>query len=201
MIDPVDDSAVMPATSTEKHTASAIPEAIVHEVNQHEHKINVDNGASFHDEDTLADSATGNPEHLEEPAADEDFALSEPQDEAWPDDEYHDTHRGVTVDIRTRVNRGQIVGQWFDAVQRHSGAPLPREWVEEQLKDYVPANNEFQLADLLCKNHVLVITAKNSGSGRWTAALKLRFRHSDAGSPSNARTLERVDRLHEGGCD
>jgi hypothetical protein len=189
MTDPIDDSAVLPAASTVVNTDSAMPEAIVHEVNKHEHEVNVGNGAAFPDENTLIDSAIGNSEQLEEPAADEDPELSEPQDEEWPDDEYHGTHGGVNVDIKTRVNRGQIVGQWFDAVQRHSGAPLPREWVEEQLKDYVPVKNEYQLAELLCKNHVLVITANNSGSGRWTAALKLLSSVS-----ANQLTIRRIRR-------
>lgn len=80
---------------------------------------------------------------------------------------------GIRIDIRAGDNRGQIIAQWFDAVQRHSGAPLSRRWVEEELRDYVPFGNEVRAGELLDANRVLVLVADNPGSGRWTAALRL----------------------------
>jgi hypothetical protein len=91
-----------------------------------------------------------------------------------PADGREDGPTGVArIDIRARYNRGQIIGQWFDAVQRHSGAPLSKRWVEDELKDYVPFGNEALAGELLDENHVLVLVADNAGSGRWTAALRL----------------------------
>jgi hypothetical protein len=81
--------------------------------------------------------------------------------------------RGASVDIRAKHVSGQIIGQLFEAVQRHSGAPLSQEWVDNELKDYVPIGNEDQLRRKLQDNRVLVLFADHSGSGRWTAALRL----------------------------
>lgn len=80
---------------------------------------------------------------------------------------------GASVDIRAEHVSGQIIGQLFEAVQRHSGAPLSQEWVDNELKDYVPIGNEEQLRRKLQDNRVLVLFADHSGSGRWTGALRL----------------------------
>ena len=80
---------------------------------------------------------------------------------------------GALVDIRAGDVSGQIIGQLFEAVQRHSGAPLTKEWVDNELKDYVPIGNEDQLKRKLQDNRVLVLFADHPGSGRWTAALWL----------------------------
>ena len=80
---------------------------------------------------------------------------------------------GASVDIRAGHVSGQIIGQLFEAVQRHSGAPLSKEWVDNELKDYVPIGNEDQLKRKLQDNRVLVLFADHSGSGRWTVAMRL----------------------------
>ncbi|WP_330288705.1 hypothetical protein [Streptomyces sp. NBC_00576] len=77
------------------------------------------------------------------------------------------------VGVHAGINHGLLVGQWFEAVQRHSGAPLPIEWVDQQLADYLPIGNEDEAAKLLRDNQVLVLVADGLGSGRWTAALHL----------------------------
>jgi hypothetical protein len=79
---------------------------------------------------------------------------------------------GTRIDIRVGRGDGLIVGQWFEAVERHSGADLTP-WVVPELKDYVPIGNETELCALLRDNHVLVLHADQPGSGRWTAALRL----------------------------
>ncbi|MDP9612842.1 hypothetical protein [Streptomyces demainii] len=66
-----------------------------------------------------------------------------------------------------------MIGQLFEAVQRHSGAPLPPKWVEQELTDYLPIENEAQIAQLLEDNRAVVLVADRLGSGRWTAALRL----------------------------
>jgi hypothetical protein len=82
--------------------------------------------------------------------------------------------RGSYFDIRVgRNDGGRVIGQLFEAVQRHSGAELSKEWVENELKNYMPIGNETELLNLLRDNRVLVIHAKKTGSGRWTAALRL----------------------------
>jgi hypothetical protein len=80
---------------------------------------------------------------------------------------------GAYVDIKVDQNEGQVIGQWYEAVQRHSGAELPRKWVEGELKNYVKVGNEEELAGLLESNRVLVLQAEAPGAGRWTAALHL----------------------------
>jgi hypothetical protein len=81
---------------------------------------------------------------------------------------------GASVEIWAgHVSGGQVIGQLFEAVRRHSGAPLKKEWVDSELIDYVPIGNEDQLNKKLQDNLVLVLFADNPGSGRWTAALRL----------------------------
>lgn len=85
----------------------------------------------------------------------------------------HVASGGASVDIRAEHVSGQIIGQLFEAVQRHSGAPLSQEWVDNELKDYVTIGNEDQLRRKLQDDRVLVLFADHPGSGRWTAALRL----------------------------
>ncbi|MFB6753575.1 hypothetical protein ACFCX6_21955 [Streptomyces sp. NPDC056353] len=66
-----------------------------------------------------------------------------------------------------------MIGQLFEAVQRHSGAPLPPQSVERDLVDYVPFKNERELVGILKDNRTVVLVADRLGSGRWTAALRL----------------------------
>jgi hypothetical protein len=81
---------------------------------------------------------------------------------------------GSHLDIRVGRNEGgRIIGQWFEALQRHSGAAFSEEWVENELKNYIPIGNEAKLLEGLRDNRVLVIYASQPGSGRWTAALRL----------------------------
>ncbi len=77
------------------------------------------------------------------------------------------------VEVHADHNDGTLVGQWFEAVQRHSGAELASPWVDEQLSDYVPIEGEAETVEFLRKNKVLVLVADRLGSGRWTAALRL----------------------------
>jgi hypothetical protein len=95
-----------------------------------------------------------------------------------------------------RNDGGRVIGQWFEAVQRHSGAELPREWVENELKDYMPIGNETELLNLLRDNRVLVIHAKQAGSGRWTAALRLL-----STIPGSQLTIRRIRRESGGSFD
>jgi hypothetical protein len=80
---------------------------------------------------------------------------------------------GIHIDIRAGRNDGLIIGQLIEAVQRHSGAELRRDWIASELRDYVPYGNEAETGRLLRDNHVLVLYADHAGSGRWTAALRL----------------------------
>ncbi|MBV2151274.1 hypothetical protein [Kitasatospora sp. SUK 42] len=77
------------------------------------------------------------------------------------------------VGLHAGVNHGQMIGQLFEAVQRHSGAPLSAEYIERQLQGYLPIGNESDAQRILQENQVLVLFADRSGSGRWTAALQL----------------------------
>jgi hypothetical protein len=77
------------------------------------------------------------------------------------------------VDIRVNKNDGQVIGQLYEAVQRHSGAELPKEYIENELKNYVEVGSEAELTSLLQTNRVLVLQAEHSGTGRWTTALHL----------------------------
>lgn len=136
------------------------------------------------------DSASVDNEPLEQPSpgGNVEFSASHGQFNDQPDRENRDT-RGISVEIKTGINKGQVVGQWFEAVQRHSGAPLPKEWVAEQLKEYVPAKNEAQLSNILRVNRVIVIPAKHAGSGRWTSAL-----HLLSSIPGHQLTIRRIRR-------
>jgi hypothetical protein len=40
---------------------------------------------------------------------------------------------GSQVDIKVNRNDGQVIGQWYEAVQRRSGAELSKEYVEGEL--------------------------------------------------------------------
>jgi len=80
---------------------------------------------------------------------------------------------GLLVDVHADTNYGQLVGQLFEAVQRHSGAPLPPAWIHRELATYLPLKNEDKAAALLASNRVLVLVADQPGSGRWTGALRL----------------------------
>lgn len=70
-----------------------------------------------------------------------------------------------------------MIGQLFEAVQRHSGAPLSAEYIERQLQGYLPIGNESDAQRILQKNQALVLFADRAGSGRWTAALQLLAEH------------------------
>jgi hypothetical protein len=107
-------------------------------------------------------------------------ALSVPDDqpeEQWsasPDAEHEQVPtRDSRVDMRIGRNYGLAVGQWYEAIQRYSGAELTKEWRAGELKDYVQIANETELLNLLRDKKVLVLHAKEPGSGRWTAALRL----------------------------
>ncbi|MFE2506275.1 hypothetical protein [Streptomyces rubiginosohelvolus] len=96
---------------------------------------------------------------------------------------------GAYASVHADTNHGTQIGQWFEAVQRHSGAPLPPETVKRDLADYVPIKNEAELSRLLEDNRTLVLFADYPGSGRWTAAL-----HLLATRIGEALTLRRVRR-------
>lgn len=102
---------------------------------------------------------------------------SEQQQSSDPASEYnHVVAAGSYVDIRVAKNEGgRVIGQWYEAVQRHSGAKLPKEYVEGELRNYVAVGSEKELSDLLRNNRVLVLQAEHSGTGRWTVALHLLF--------------------------
>lgn len=82
-----------------------------------------------------------------------------------------------------------MIGQFFEAVQRLSGAPLPPEWVERELDDYQPVQNEAELARRLREDRVSVLVAEHFGSGRLTTALRLLTT-----LPIQPRTLRRIRR-------
>ncbi|WP_138906071.1 hypothetical protein [Streptomyces chryseus] len=96
---------------------------------------------------------------------------------------------GAYAGVHADTNHGTMIGQWFEAVQLHSGAPLPGERVMRELADYSAIGNEEQAASLLKANQVLVLVADNLGSGRWTAALRLLTT-----VPEEGLTLRRVRR-------
>ncbi|QBJ91007.1 hypothetical protein D0Z67_12300 [Streptomyces seoulensis] len=96
---------------------------------------------------------------------------------------------GATASVHAQTNHGTMIGQWFEAVQRHSGAPLPPESVERDLSDYLPVENEAELSVLLEENRALVLVADHLGSGRWTTALRLLTTR-----PGDPLTLRRVRR-------
>ncbi|WP_285570273.1 hypothetical protein [Streptomyces sp. RTGN2] len=100
-----------------------------------------------------------------------------------------DRPSGAYASVHADTNHGTQIGQWFEAVQRYSGAPLPRESVERDLADYVSVENEVELFQLLEDNRTLVLFADHPGSGRWTAAL-----HLLATRPGEALTLRRIRR-------
>jgi hypothetical protein len=106
-------------------------------------------------------------------AADRQLVEEEPSPSSFASAREHVVGGGASVDIQAKYVSGQIIGQLFEAVQRHSGAPLTKEWVDNELKDYVPIGNEDQLKKRLQDNLVLVLFADHPGSGRWTAALRL----------------------------
>jgi hypothetical protein len=81
------------------------------------------------------------------------------------------------VGLHAGVNHGQMIGQLFEAVQRHSGAPLSAEYIERQLQGYLPIGNESDAQRILQKNQALVLFADRAGSGRWMAALQLLAEH------------------------
>ncbi|MEU3620409.1 hypothetical protein ABZ725_50340 [Streptomyces sp. NPDC006872] len=81
--------------------------------------------------------------------------------------------RAPYASVHADTNHGTLIGQLFEAVQRHSGAPLPDAWVQRELANYLPVGNEKDLAALLEEHRVLVLTADHLGSGRWTTALRL----------------------------
>jgi hypothetical protein len=85
------------------------------------------------------------------------------------------------VNVRAQFNYGTMIGQLFEAVQRHSGAPLPRAWMAQELATYLPFGNQTQAAAMLQAHRVLVLTADRPGSGTWTAALHL-LTTADGGS-------------------
>lgn len=91
----------------------------------------------------------------------------------------HMLTRGSRVDMRIGRNYGLAVGQWYEAIQRYSGAELTKEWIAGELKDYVQIANETELIDLLRDTRVLVLHAKEPGSGRWTATLRLLSKFGD----------------------
>ncbi|MFJ3713007.1 MULTISPECIES: hypothetical protein [unclassified Streptomyces] len=91
--------------------------------------------------------------------------------------------------VHADTNHGTMIGQWFEAVRRHSGAALPPEWVARELADYSAIGNEEEAALLLKANQVIVLVADNLGNGRWTAALRLLTT-----APGEPRTLRRVRR-------
>ncbi|NML54807.1 hypothetical protein HHL19_18605 [Streptomyces sp. R302] len=96
---------------------------------------------------------------------------------------------GPYASVHADTNHGTQIGQWFEAVQRHSGAPLPPKTVERDLEDYVPVENEPELSKLLEDNRALVLFADHPGSGRWTTALRLLTTR-----PGDALTLRRMRR-------
>ncbi len=87
--------------------------------------------------------------------------------------EEHLTAGTANIALRAGHNSGQMIGQLFEAVQRHSGAELQRKWVNDELRNYAAIGNESELASRLHQNHVLVLPADHPGSGRWTTALHL----------------------------
>ncbi|MEU7405165.1 hypothetical protein [Streptomyces sp. NPDC044948] len=96
---------------------------------------------------------------------------------------------GAYADVHADTNHGTMIGQFFEAVERLSGAPLPPQWVDQELADYVPVKNEAELARRLQDDRVVVLFADHFGSGRWTTALRLLTT-----LPSQPRTLRRVRR-------
>ncbi|MFF5802527.1 hypothetical protein [Streptomyces sp. NPDC012746] len=80
---------------------------------------------------------------------------------------------GPYASVHSDSNYGTMIGQLFEAVQRHSGAPLPPESVSRELADYLPIGNEAEVAQVLKDNRVAVLVADRLGSGRWTTALQL----------------------------
>lgn len=110
------------------------------------------------------------------PPTAEDSSSEPPTENVSPDpasQQRREVVGNTTIDIRAEDNKGQMIGQLIQAVQRHSGAPLDKEWIEQQLKDYLPLRNQDQAIELLTANRVLVLSADKPGSGRWTAALHL----------------------------
>ncbi|MCZ0975591.1 hypothetical protein O1L55_38880 [Streptomyces albulus] len=100
-----------------------------------------------------------------------------------------DRPSGAYASVHADTNHGTQIGQWFEAVQRHSGAPLPSDAVERDLADYVSVENEVELSQLLEDNRTLVLFADHPGSGRWTTALRLLTTR-----PGEALTLRRIRR-------
>ncbi|MER5991534.1 hypothetical protein [Streptomyces viridosporus] len=96
---------------------------------------------------------------------------------------------GPYADVYAGTNHGTMIGQFFEAVERLSGAPLPPQWVDQELADYVPVTNEAELARQLQDDRVVVLIADHFGSGRWTTALRLLTT-----LPSQPRTLRRIRR-------
>ncbi|MER6389745.1 hypothetical protein ABT236_14855 [Streptomyces sp. NPDC001523] len=80
---------------------------------------------------------------------------------------------GPYASVHSDANHGTMIGQLFEAVQRHSGAPLRAESVARELADYLPIGNEGEVAQVLKDNRVAVLVADHLGSGRWTSALQL----------------------------
>jgi len=80
---------------------------------------------------------------------------------------------GPQVALRALINRGTMIGQLIEAVQRHSGAPIPPRWIALALKNYLDFENQADAEKLLLERRVLVLVADRPGSGRWTAALRL----------------------------
>jgi hypothetical protein len=124
-----------------------------------------------------------------DPDADKQFVREEHPPVSLADTQEHLVGRDTFIDIRAGQNNGQIIGQLFEEVQRHSGAPLTREWVDNELKDYLPIGNEGELRRRLQENLVLVLFADHPGSGRWTAALRLL-----STAPGNRLTIRRIRR-------
>ncbi|GAB3113366.1 hypothetical protein GCM10027160_17140 [Streptomyces calidiresistens] len=100
-----------------------------------------------------------------------------------------DRTSGAYASVHADTNHGTQIGQWFEAVQRHSGAPLPPEAVGRDLANYVSVENEVELSQLLEKNRTLVLLADHPGSGRWTTALHLLTTRA-----GEALTLRRIRR-------
>lgn len=96
---------------------------------------------------------------------------------------------GAYADVHADTNHGTMIGQFFEAVERLSGAPLPPQWVDQELADYVSVKNEEELARRLQDDRVVVLFADHFGSGRWTTALRLLTT-----LPSQPRTLRRIRR-------
>ncbi|MEV6821470.1 hypothetical protein AB0M72_22230 [Nocardiopsis dassonvillei] len=105
------------------------------------------------------------------------------------DEQRHDTDSKIKIDLRAQSNSGLMIGQLFEAVQRHSGAPMSRDWVEQQTAGYLSIGNGKKAAALLEDNRVLVLVADQPGSGRWTAGL-----HLLSTVPENPIVIRRIRR-------